>query len=43
VAAAASPYDSRSDVLRGVEWWESHARKLTVDEPAVRVREAGGL
>ena len=28
VAAAASPYDSRSDVLRGVEWWE--ARGYTV-------------
>jgi muramoyltetrapeptide carboxypeptidase len=23
VAAPASPYDSRSDVLRGVEWWEA--------------------
>ena len=23
VGAAASPYDSRSDVLRGVEWWEA--------------------
>jgi muramoyltetrapeptide carboxypeptidase len=23
VAAPASPYESRSDVLRGVEWWES--------------------
>lgn len=23
VAAPASPYDSRSEVLRGVEWWES--------------------
>ena len=23
VVAAASPYDSRSDVLRGVEWWEA--------------------
>lgn len=23
VAAAASPYDSRSEVLRGVEWWET--------------------
>ncbi len=23
MAAAASPYDSRSEVLRGVEWWES--------------------
>jgi muramoyltetrapeptide carboxypeptidase len=23
VAAAASPYDSRSDVLRGVGWWEA--------------------
>jgi len=28
VAAAASPYDSRSQVLRGVEWWESRGYKV---------------
>ena len=28
VAAAASPYDSRSDVLRGVEWWEARGYRV---------------
>jgi muramoyltetrapeptide carboxypeptidase len=28
VAAPASPYDSRSEVLRGVEWWESHGYEV---------------
>src|ERR671931_191839 len=28
VSAPASPQDSRSDVLRGVEWWESHGYKV---------------
>jgi muramoyltetrapeptide carboxypeptidase len=28
VAAAASPYDSRSDVLRGVEWWEERGYRV---------------
>ncbi len=28
VAAPASPYDSRSDVLRGVEWWESRGYRV---------------
>lgn len=28
VAAAASPYDSRSEVLRGVEWWESRGYRV---------------
>jgi len=28
VAAPASPYDSRSDVLRGVEWWESKGYRV---------------
>jgi muramoyltetrapeptide carboxypeptidase len=28
VVAAASPYDSRSDVLRGVEWWESRGYRV---------------
>ena len=30
VAAAASPYDSRSDVLRGVEWWEARGYTVTL-------------
>jgi muramoyltetrapeptide carboxypeptidase len=28
VAAPASPYESRSDVLRGVEWWESKGYRI---------------
>jgi muramoyltetrapeptide carboxypeptidase len=28
VVAAASPYDSRSDVLRGVAWWEAHGYRV---------------
>jgi muramoyltetrapeptide carboxypeptidase len=32
VAALASPYDSRSDVLRGVEWWESKGYKVKLGE-----------
>ncbi|HLF68256.1 MAG TPA: LD-carboxypeptidase [Gaiellaceae bacterium] len=28
VVAAASPYDSRSEVLRGVEWWESRGYRV---------------
>ena len=28
VTAAASPYDSRSDVLRGVEWWEARGYRV---------------
>jgi muramoyltetrapeptide carboxypeptidase len=28
VAAPASPYDSRSDVLRGVEWWEARGYRV---------------
>ncbi|MFO7572577.1 MAG: LD-carboxypeptidase [Gaiellaceae bacterium] len=28
VVAAASPYDSRSEVLRGVEWWESKGYRV---------------
>jgi muramoyltetrapeptide carboxypeptidase len=34
VVAAASPYDSRSEILRGVEWWESQG---------YRVKLAGGV
>jgi muramoyltetrapeptide carboxypeptidase len=32
VAAPASPYDSRSEVLRGVEWWESQGYKVKLAE-----------
>src|SRR6476619_5030147 len=32
VAAAASPYDSRSDVLRGVEWWEARGYKVKLTD-----------
>ncbi len=28
MAAAASPYDSRSEVLRGVEWWEARGYRV---------------
>jgi muramoyltetrapeptide carboxypeptidase len=32
VAAPASPYDSRSEVLRGVEWWESQGYEVKLAE-----------
>jgi len=32
VAAPASPYDSRSEVLRGVEWWESRGYNVKLAE-----------
>jgi muramoyltetrapeptide carboxypeptidase len=32
VVAAASPYDSRSEVLRGVEWWESRGYRVKLGE-----------
>jgi muramoyltetrapeptide carboxypeptidase len=32
VAAAASPYDSRSDVLRGIEWWEARGYRVKLAE-----------
>jgi muramoyltetrapeptide carboxypeptidase LdcA involved in peptidoglycan recycling len=28
VAAPASPYESRSDVLRSVEWWEAQGYRV---------------
>ena len=28
VAAPASPYDARSEILRGVEWWEAQGYKV---------------
>lgn len=44
VAAPASPYDSRSEVLRGVEWWESQGYEVSL-APGVWERDdyvAGG-
>jgi muramoyltetrapeptide carboxypeptidase len=32
VAPCASPYFNRSDVLRGVEWWESHGYRVKLGE-----------
>ena len=32
VAAAASPYDTRSDLLRGVEWWESKGYRVKLTD-----------
>jgi muramoyltetrapeptide carboxypeptidase len=32
VAALASPYDSRSEMLRGVEWWESGGYRVKLGE-----------
>jgi muramoyltetrapeptide carboxypeptidase len=38
VAAAASPYDARSEVLRGVEWWESQGYRVKLG-PNVYARD----
>ena len=32
VAAPASPYDARSEILRGVEWWESKGYRVKLAE-----------
>jgi muramoyltetrapeptide carboxypeptidase len=32
VAAPASPYENRSEVLRGVEWWEAHGYQVKLGE-----------
>jgi len=32
IAAPASPYESRSDVLRGIEWWESQGYTVKLGE-----------
>src|SRR5436305_12185639 len=38
VAAPASPYDARSEVLRGVEWWESQGYRAKL-APHVYARD----
>jgi muramoyltetrapeptide carboxypeptidase len=35
VPAPASPYENRSDVLRGVEWWESKGYRVKLSEAAL--------
>jgi muramoyltetrapeptide carboxypeptidase len=35
VPAPASPYDNRSDVLRGVEWWESQGYRVKLADAAL--------
>jgi muramoyltetrapeptide carboxypeptidase len=35
VPAPASPYESRSDVLRGIEWWESKGYRVKLSEAAL--------
>ena len=42
VAAAASPYDSRSDVLRGVEWWEARGYRVELGWSVGSRRLRGG-
>jgi len=32
VAAAASPYENRSEILRGVEWWESRGYRVKLGD-----------
>jgi muramoyltetrapeptide carboxypeptidase len=55
VVAAASPYENRSDVLRGVEWWEERGYRVRLAEgiyardayvagdPEVRARDLTAL
>jgi muramoyltetrapeptide carboxypeptidase len=38
VAAPASPYDARSELERGVEWWESHGYRVKL-APGVHERD----
>jgi muramoyltetrapeptide carboxypeptidase len=38
VAAPASPYDARSEILRGVEWWEAQGYKVKL-APGVYARD----
>src|SRR5205085_3001252 len=35
VPAPASPYENRSDVLRGIEWWESKGYRVKLSEAAL--------
>jgi muramoyltetrapeptide carboxypeptidase len=34
VPAPASPYENRSEILRGVEWWEAHGYRVKLSEAA---------
>jgi muramoyltetrapeptide carboxypeptidase len=35
VPAPASPYENRSEVLRGVEWWEAHGYRVKLSDGAL--------
>jgi muramoyltetrapeptide carboxypeptidase len=35
VPAPASPYENRSEILRGVEWWEAHGYRVKLSEGAL--------
>jgi muramoyltetrapeptide carboxypeptidase len=35
VPAPSSPYENRSEILRGVEWWESHGYRVKLAEGAL--------
>jgi muramoyltetrapeptide carboxypeptidase len=35
VPAPASPYENRSEILRGVEWWEAHGYRVKLSEAAL--------
>ena len=39
VPAPASPYENRSEILRGVEWWEANGYRVKLSE-AVDARDA---
>ena len=42
VPAPASPYHNRSEVLRGVEWWESKGYKVKLGRNVLRPRRLRG-
>ena len=39
VAAPASPYDARSEILRGVEWWETQGYKVKLADVWAEVKK----
>ena len=38
VVAAASPHEGRSDVYRGVEWWESQGYRVKLGDGVFAIR-----
>jgi muramoyltetrapeptide carboxypeptidase LdcA involved in peptidoglycan recycling len=39
IVSPASPYDTYSDVLRGIAWWESHGYHVKLVEGALMLIE----